>query len=93
MMDKYCEKSTEFFDLLALPVYSAVREAFCEMIRECALNCALESADNPTAGVGQWSGGKISICREWSDGVESALARAKGKANPDAEAGLAYPPV
>lgn len=93
MMDIYREKSTEFFDMLASPVYSAVRKTFCEMMRECALNCALESADNPTAGVGQWSGGRISICREWSDGVESALARAKGKANPDAEAGLAYPPV
>lgn len=93
MMEKYREKSGLFFELLARNEYSEVCVAFCEMARECALKCAIESADNPASGVGQWSGGKISICREWVDNVESALARAKGKANPDDEAGLAYPPV
>lgn len=93
MMEGYREKSKVFFELLARNEYSEVRVAFCEMARECVLKCAIESADNPALGIGQWSGGKISICREWVDGVGSALARAKGEANPDDEAGLAYPPV
>lgn len=93
MMDRYQEKTERFFAALARNEYSEVRVAFCEMARECALKYALEAADNPEAGVGQWSGGKISVCREWMDGVESALARAKGEANSDGEAGFAYPPV
>lgn len=93
MIDRYLEKSTLFFDILARSEYSEVRAAFCEMIRECVLKCAIEAADNQAEGVGLWSGGKISICREWVDSVEGALARAKGQANPDAEARLAYPPI
>lgn len=93
MIDKYREKSLVFFEMLVKSEYSAVRQAFCEMMRECAMKCAVEAADHPAEGIGQWSGGRISICREWTDAVESALARAKGEANPNADVGLAYPPI
>lgn len=93
MMDRYQEISAKLFDMFARREYDEIRETFLAAMRECAIKCAVEAAENPTCGIGQWDGGKISICRELTDGVEGALARAKGEANPDAEAGLAFSPI
>jgi hypothetical protein len=93
MTDSYQQASEAFFDELARTENSETRKLFLAMLRECVLRSACDAAANPTVGVGQWSGGRISICDEWTKDVESALARAKGKASPDADAGFAYPPI
>lgn len=91
MTDEYTERSERFFDELAHREYDEIRNLFLGMMKECALRCALEAAKNPQLGVGQWAGGRISICDEWMDGVRDALERAKGKASPEAGAGLVIP--
>lgn len=92
MIHNYAEASERLFDALSRRENDEIRGLFLAAMRECALMCALDSAANPTVGVGQWSGGRISICQEWTKGVEDALARAKGKASPDVGPGLALPP-
>ena len=91
MTEEYTERSERFFDELAHREYDEIRNLFLAMARECALRSALESAKNPTVGIGQWAGGRISICEEWTDGARDALERAKGKASPEAGAGLVLP--
>ena len=91
-MDGFMEKAEAFYDAFAHREYDELRLLFLEMMKACALKCALEAAKNPTLGVGQWAGGRISICDELTNGVEDALLRAKGKANPEVSDGLALPP-
>jgi len=93
MTDRYQEKSEAFFDELARSSYDNVRGLFLEMMRECALRCACEVGSNPTAEIGKWAAGRISICSEWTDGVEGALARLKEKASSEKREGFAYPPI
>lgn len=93
MMDRYAEASGKFFDELARSSYDGVRALFLDMMRECAIKCACEAAARPEVGIGQWAGGRISICNELTDGVEDALERLKGKASPEKREGFAFPPI
>lgn len=93
MMDRYEEAADAFFGELARSSYDNARELFKAMLRELVLKCAVEGGENPSEGLGQWVGGRISICSELTSRTDAALARELGKANPGGCDGLSDAPV
>ena len=93
MIDRYDEVSAGFFDELARSSCDDLRNRFTAMLRELVLKCAIEGGENPSVGLDRWVGGRISICSELMNGAEAALARERGTANLQPEAGFSDAPI
>lgn len=93
MTDRFEEAAEAFFGELARSSNDELRGRFTAMLREMVVRCAVEGAANPAEGIGQWSGGRISICDELMTRADEALARERGKANSAFADGFSNAPV
>lgn len=93
MIHKFNEAADAFFGELAKSANGELRALFAEMLRELVMKCAVEAGNSPSDGISQWAGGRISICSELANRAEGALAGELGKANPEPQSGLSYPPI
>lgn len=70
----------DFCEEMAKPRNAELSELFCASMEAFIMDSAVAAARDPVAGVGQWAGGRISVCDELVKGLMVALAKAKSDA-------------